>query len=69
MQNAIKTKIKTPTKYEVGKEKARNEAIFWQLDFCNHNYSYLELANYGEYFYKLGKRYGLIKEFKENGIL
>ena len=55
--------------YYERKELARHEAIDWQLDFSNHNYSYLELANYGEYFYKLAKRYGLIKEFRENCII
>ena len=56
-------------KYQQGKERARERAIEWQLDFENHNYSYGELAEFGEYFRRLGKRYGLIREFKENGIL
>ena len=59
----------TITKYELLKEKARNEAIAWQIDFSNHNYSYGELAVFQEHFYKLGKRYGLLKEFRENGII
>ena len=54
--------------YYQRKEEIRQEAIEWQLDFCNHNYSYYELMEFGEYFYKLGKRYGLLKEFRENGI-
>lgn len=56
------------SKYYDLKARARQKAIDWQLDFNNHNYSWLELAEWGEYFYKLGKRYGLLKEFKENGI-
>lgn len=28
-----------------------------------------EMAEFYEYFSKLAKRYGLIKEFKENGII
>lgn len=56
-------------KYFYYKEQSRQEAIFWQIDFSNHNYSYLELYNYGEYFYKKAKRYGLIREFKENGVI
>lgn len=55
--------------YQKAKESARNKAIEWQLDFDNHNYSYEELANYGNHFSKLAKRYGLMKEFKENGII
>ena len=46
----------------------RQEAIDWQNDFAKHNYSYGELAEFGEYFEKLGRRYGLLKEFRENGI-
>lgn len=54
--------------YKDQKEQARNKAIDWQLDFANHNYSWGELANWGEYFERLGRRYGLLKEFRENGI-
>ena len=54
--------------YKEQKQKAREEAIEWQRDFENHNYDWLELANLGNYFTKLGKRYGLLKEFRENGI-
>lgn len=54
--------------YQKLKTKARNEAIEWQLDFSNHNYSYGELAYYENYFGTLGKRYGLLREFRENGI-
>ena len=55
--------------YYERKGKVRQEAIDWQLDFENHNYSWYDLMIYGDYFYKLGKRYGLLKEFKENGII
>lgn len=58
----------TKTTYEMKKEMARQEAIDWQNDFGNHNYSYGELVEFGEHFEKLGKRYGLLKEFRENGI-
>ena len=54
--------------YKEQKQKAREEAIEWQRDFENHNYDWLELANWGKHFTKLGKRYGLLKEFRENGI-
>ncbi len=55
--------------YQERKAKAEQEAIEWQLDFMNHNYSYGELAYFSSYFEKLAKRYGLITEFKENGII
>ena len=57
------------SKYKENKEKAREKAIEWQRDFENHNYSWGELAYYGAYFEKLAKRYGLVEEFKENGII
>ena len=55
--------------YKEKKEKARKEAIEWQNEFVEHNYSYSELAYYQNYFENKGKRYGLIREFKENGII
>ena len=58
----------TTTTYKAKKEMARQEAIDWQNDFCNHSYSYGELCAFATYFEKLGKRYGLLKEFRENGI-
>ena len=54
--------------YQKQKERVRNEAIEWQLDFDNHNYSWGELAVFGDYFYTMGKRYGLLREFRDNGI-
>lgn len=58
----------TKTTYEMKKEMAKQEAIDWQNDFGNHNYSHEELAEAAEHFEKLGRRYGLLKEFRENGI-
>lgn len=58
----------TKPTYEIKKEMVRQEAIDWQNDFGNHNYSYGELAEFGYYFEKPGRRYGLLKEFRENGI-
>ena len=56
------------TNYQKRKESARQEAIEWQLDFENHNYSWGELFEWAEHFEKLGRRYGLLEEFRENGI-
>lgn len=55
--------------YQQRKNAAREKAIDWQADFGNYNYSYGELANFENYFEKLGKRYGLTKEFRKNGII
>lgn len=57
------------SKYAREKENARQKAIDWQTDYYNNNYSYGELAVFTEYFTKLAKRYGLITEFRENGII
>lgn len=55
--------------YQRAKARARNKAIEWQHDFNNHSYSYGELAKWQEYFNRLAKRYGLVEEFRENGII
>lgn len=54
--------------YQISKIKARQKAIEWQVDFPNNNYSWGELAEWAAYFERLGKRYGLLTEFRENGI-
>lgn len=51
------------------KEQARNKAIEWQYGVSEHNYSQGEFAYFGDYFLRQAKRYGLIKEFKQNGII
>ena len=55
--------------YTTAKENARQRAIDFQSDFCINSYSYEELSEFAEYFTKLAKRYGLITEFRENGII
>lgn len=55
--------------YQQQQDSLRNEAIEWQLDFSNHNYSWTELIDYQNYFYTNAKKYGLVKEFIENGII
>lgn len=37
-------------------------------EFANKSMSWGELAEAQSYFEKLGKRYGLLAEFKENGL-
>lgn len=56
-------------KYRRAKESARNKAIEWQNDFYNQNYSYGELVYWKDYFERLARKYGLVEEFKENGII
>lgn len=56
------------TNYEKGKEIARERAISWQEKAISRDLSYWDIARAGNYFYKLGKRYGLLQEFRTNGI-
>ena len=54
--------------YAERKENARQIAIDWQLNESDYPYSYGGMALLTNYFYRLGKRYGLLKEFRMNGI-
>lgn len=54
--------------YKDKKEYLRELAIKWQHEFSSLSWSYGELAEIQGYFEKNGKRYGLLKEFKENCI-
>jgi hypothetical protein len=51
------------------KEAARQQAIEWQDWLSDHSVSYGGLAIASEYFENLGRRYGLIQEFRENAII
>lgn len=53
--------------YQLGKQKAREEAINWQND--DKEYSYSELIDARVHFEKLAKRFGLVREFIENCII
>jgi hypothetical protein len=58
-------------KYLSGKNNARQEAIEWQAQYMSGEFglSYLGIWKAQQYFERLGKRYGLLKEFRENGII
>ena len=55
--------------YQKSKETIRQVAIDWQKSFESCLYSMEEVVEWQIKFRKLGKRYGLLTEFKENGIL
>lgn len=57
------------TKYQQAKNKIRDLAADWQSDFENNNYSWLELLQWQEFFSIKVKQYGLVNEFRENGII
>ena len=56
-------------KYQIGKANAQQEAIDWQNHFGDSDHDWLELAEASARFERVGKRYGLLKEFRENGII
>lgn len=55
--------------YKDKKECIRQSAIGFQTNFQSNKYDYNNLLNIQNDFYKLGKRYGLLKEFRENAII
>lgn len=59
------------SKYQIKKQKARQIAIDWQnlLDLDKHGWSLEYLQAWAERFERIGRKYGLMREFKENGIL
>ena len=59
----------TRKSYQQLKEAARQEAQDWQ-EWCSENsVSYEGIAIATAEFEKLGRRYGLMKEFRENAII
>lgn len=57
--------------YNFKKEKARQNAIEWQSSIINEDEkpSLDEFVEQQSKFEKLAKRFGLLQEFKENGII
>lgn len=54
--------------YAERKENAKQIAIDWQTNDADYPYSYEGLSMVADFFYKLGKRYGLLREFREYAI-
>jgi len=51
------------------KEQARDLAIQWQKQASRKSQSWVELLHFGNAFTKAARRFGLVREFKENGII
>jgi hypothetical protein len=49
--------------------EARTKAIDWQNWQSTQSLSWSELAEWGDYFRKLAWKFGLKKEFEENGVI
>lgn len=54
--------------YQQRKEEIRESAIFWNSFFETKCWGYGEIAEIQANFERLGRRYGLLREFRENGI-
>ena len=54
--------------YKDIKAVLQNFAQEWQYNFSSFNYSYNDLLQWQAFFTEYGKKYGLLKEFKENAI-
>lgn len=57
------------SKYTRGKARTREVAMQLQADLLESSISYAELAEIQIKLKKLGTQYGLIREFKENGLI
>lgn len=55
--------------YAVVQSMLRDFATDWQNEFATKSVSYGEIVEVEDYFARYGERYGLLREFKENGIL
>ena len=56
------------TSYNDKKNALRNFAIDWQHVASETDYSYNELFEWQGFFETYGKKFGLLREFRENGI-
>lgn len=55
--------------YAERKNAAREKAMRYQNTITEFNLSWGEMAEWQAMFERLGKRYGLLREFRENGII
>jgi hypothetical protein len=56
------------TTYQKAKARARELAIKFQQEISDENPSWWEICDAQDFFRNLGRRYGLLREFRENGI-
>lgn len=61
--------MKNQNYYAKRQAELREEAIDWQREVSERATSYGELAEAYSYFETMGRRYGLLSEFRAEGIL
>ena len=69
IEDTLMNKLEKQKGYHYYKELARQNAIAYQSFMSEQSLSYQEIVDGQQYFLKVGQRYGLLKEFKENGII
>lgn len=55
--------------YQRRKDAARAQAIKWQADFSDRSTPWAAIAAEQRHFEQLARRYGLLREFRENAII
>lgn len=55
--------------YQRGKNAAGEQAIAWQTNSAEQSPSWGEIAAQQRHFEQLARRYGLVREFRENAII
>lgn len=58
-----------PIKTVKNKNEARLMAVDWQVWASEQSMSYSELSEWNDFFTELARKFNLIREFKENGII
>lgn len=61
--------VKPLTPYERNQSILRDFAIEWQFKFADLTHAWRDLCEWSDFFEEYGRKYGLIREFKENGII
>lgn len=56
-------------KFPKTEDEARDQAVQWQDEFSSKSMSWGDVLDAGQHFEKTAKKFGLTKEFKENGII
>lgn len=57
------------TTYQRGKNAAREQAVVWQANSAEQSPSWGEIAAQRRQLEQLARRYGLVREFRENAII
>lgn len=57
------------TNYQIRKAAARDAAIMAQQEAAEQSPSYGEIAETADRLERLARRFGLLREFRENGII